>query len=147
AENATSGVSGISYQWESSPADEEDWSLIEDADSPTLTLSDGIDTSTKFRFTVECDNGNTDTSDPFEVAINAPEDCYCVPEVTSTVEPITHVEFAGIDNTTDLDNDDPDGYEDFTDITGEVEPGETYTITLNGYTNGDWKNYFSVYID
>lgn len=40
-------------------------------------------------------------------------------------------------------------YENFTNThhTTEVSLGETYEITLEGDTSGNWENYFTVFID
>src|SRR5690606_11771129 len=72
---------------------------------------------------------------------------YCTPSITSTVEPITYVNFAGIVNTSSNLTSSPD-YEDFTGTTpGTVMPGTSYPITLKGNTNGSFTNYFTVFID
>lgn len=70
---------------------------------------------------------------------------YCLPSVTNSVEPITSVSFADIDNTSDFDS--TIALEDFTEISTEVEQGETYSISLKGFTDGSYTNYFTVFID
>ncbi|MDG4946100.1 choice-of-anchor J domain-containing protein [Weeksellaceae bacterium KMM 9713] len=71
---------------------------------------------------------------------------YCGPvQITSTVEAITYVGFAGIDNSSAVDSE--IGHENFIDQVGTVEPGETYQITLKGYTSGPYTNRFAVFID
>lgn len=72
---------------------------------------------------------------------------YCDVAFDYTVEPITLVQFAGIDNTTDAEVDGTPALEDFTDITGEVSPGSSYLMTLDGNTDGSWNDYFYVYAD
>ncbi len=61
-------------------------------------------------------------------------------------EPITLVNFAGINNQTD-----PDAletpHEMFLDQAASVNPGNSYTITLEGNTNGDYTSKFAVFID
>ena len=71
---------------------------------------------------------------------------YC--EVTyGTVEPISLVEVAGIDNrSSEVINGSP-AHEDFTAIIGEMEEGESYTIALEGNTNGGFTCSFTVFID
>src|SRR5690625_4196928 len=69
----------------------------------------------------------------------------CEVTISSTVEPITKVVFAGIDNSSSASSTDP--VEDFTHIEGEVEQGESYTIELEGYTGGNFDSYFTVWID
>jgi len=61
------------------------------------------------------------------------------------VEPITKVVFADIDNSSSATS--TDMVEDFTHIEGEVEQGKSYTIELEGITNGPYDNYFTVWID
>jgi len=76
---------------------------------------------------------------------------YCGPVTfTSGVEPITLVNFAGINNTsipTIAPGTDPSAHEDYTVITGNVSAGGTYPITLKGNSDGNYINYYRVYID
>ena len=69
------------------------------------------------------------------------------PPVTfpSGVEPITNVTFAGIDNTTSPTSTIP--LEDFTAISGNVGPGHTYHISVEGNTMGAYTSYVNVFID
>ncbi len=60
-------------------------------------------------------------------------------------EPITLVEVADISNETSPANE--EGYIDYTSITAAMSPGESYPIALEGFTGGDYVNFFSVYID
>jgi|GEM_PF-1038367 len=80
------------------------------------------------------------------------KDAYCtVGTNISTVEPITHVLFEGIDNTTpaDIVFDNPRPYlQYFMDETSAtVEAGSTYPITLEGNTNGNNTSQFTVFVD
>ena len=70
---------------------------------------------------------------------------YCPVSVTNTVEPITLVDFAGINNPTASSG--TPGYQDFSAIAGNVTAGTSYTITLKGNTSGNNTCYFRVYID
>jgi|GEM_PF-2406995 len=63
------------------------------------------------------------------------------------VEPITLVDFAGINNVTDAAINGTPANEDFTSISGDVEQGMSYSITLEGNTNGNNINRFVVFID
>ena len=72
-----------------------------------------------------------------------PEDC--VYDIISDIEPITNVTFAGINNSSSSSS--TDAFEDFTSIEGNVEQGGSYTIELEGYTGGNFTNYFTVWID
>lgn len=72
---------------------------------------------------------------------------YCTLTFTSTVEPITLVQFAGINKSTLASTSSP-GYEDFsTSDIGNVVAGQTYPITLKGNTDGNYTNRFTVFID
>lgn len=77
---ATSGVTGLSYTWEMSPIDQDNWSIIEGANALNLVMENGINEPTKFRLNILCESGNSATSPPMEILINTAEDCYCIPE-------------------------------------------------------------------
>ncbi len=71
---------------------------------------------------------------------------YCSVTFANGVEPITLVQFAGINNTTPA----PIGgtaHEDFTAIQGTVYQGFSMPIKLKGNTDGSFTSYFRVYID
>ena len=81
---------------------------------------------------------------------------YCGPIVftatTDAIEPITLVNFAGINNSSSPLPGTNDGttifaHEDYTTITGNVTAGSSFTITLKGNTNGTWTNRFMVFAD
>ena len=74
---------------------------------------------------------------------------YCGPiTFTNNVEPITLVNFAGINNATSATLNGTPGHEDFTAITGSVTAGTAYTITLKGNTDGTiFTNRFMVFAD
>lgn len=72
---------------------------------------------------------------------------YCSVTFTTGIEPITLVNFAGINHPSSATI--PGGLplEDFTAIVGNVMAGETYPITVNGNTDGPFTNYFRVFVD
>lgn len=76
---------------------------------------------------------------------------YCGPllftAATDPVEPITLVNFAGINNATSASVAGGIGHEVFTSITGNVTAGSSYTITLKGNTGGNFTNRFIVFAD
>src|SRR5690554_4980905 len=76
-----------------------------------------------------------------------PPDPQCLFDITSSVEPITRVVLADIDNTSSAVIDGSPALEDFTSIEGTMGQGEEYEIALEGNTGGDWTNYFTVWID
>ena len=73
---------------------------------------------------------------------------YCGPlAFTLTVEPITLVNFAGINNTTSASTTGGTAHEFFLNQVGNVTQGSTHTITIKGNTGGNYTNYFAVFID
>jgi hypothetical protein len=72
---------------------------------------------------------------------------YCGPIVFSNnEEPITLVQFAGIDNATPAVVG-QEAHQDFTLITGSVSTGLSYPIVLKGNTDGNFVTYLRVFID
>ena len=78
---------------------------------------------------------------------------YCGPMTfTSNVEPITLVNFAGINNPSAALVGPNNGttiiaHEDYTAIVGNVTAGTTYPITLKGNTDGNFTTRLRIYID
>jgi hypothetical protein len=78
---------------------------------------------------------------------------YCGPlTFTTNVEPITLVNFAGINNSTSALVGPDNGttivaHEDFTAMIGNVTAGNSYQITLKGNTDGNFTTKLRVYID
>ncbi len=99
---------------------------------PKNNIGSATGCDTEFSFTIK--------ADPFLP--------YCGPlAFTSKTEPITLVNFAGINNVTPAATSNTDAHQVFTDIAGNVVKGETYTIKLQGNTSGNYKNNFVVFID
>lgn len=83
----------------------------------------------------------------FTTAAN-PAAPYCGPlAFTFTVEPITLVNFAGINNTTSASTTGGTAHEFFLNQVGNVTQGSTHTITIKGNTGGNYTNNFAVFID
>jgi hypothetical protein len=74
---------------------------------------------------------------------------YCGPiAFTTNVEPITLVEFAGINNSSTATAAVASGaHEDYTAVFGSVFAGSSYSITLKGNTDGNFTNRFMVFAD
>lgn len=73
---------------------------------------------------------------------------YCgLIDFTVAVEPITLVNFAGIDNSSSEVIAGATEHEDYTAISGAVTAGASYTVTLKGNTGGNWTNRFMVFVD
>lgn len=88
--------------------------------------------------------GNLLDSCSFTITVN---DAYCNSTFDFYTEPITYVGFAGIENTTSAELMTPPFNEYFLDLSGTVLQGETYTITLEGNTGGEYTDYFTVFAD
>ncbi len=72
---------------------------------------------------------------------------YCVRGYASNVEPITLVEIDGIENVTPGALNGSPANEDFTAIVGELAPGASYIIKVQGNTDGNFRNAIAVYFD
>ncbi|MDO5509216.1 MAG: choice-of-anchor J domain-containing protein [Weeksellaceae bacterium] len=122
-----------------------------DSVTNTSTPLFGLQYSTTYYWSIVPSN---DTADAQACAVfsfttmDSPFAPYCGPLVYYlTTEPITLVDFAGINNATSAEGAESAGHMDFTDQVGHVVPGETYTITLQGYTGGNYANRFVIFID
>lgn len=72
---------------------------------------------------------------------------YCNVSVDNDVEPLTLVNFANINNvTSEVVNATP-AYEDFTQTTGNVKRGNTYTLTVKGNTVGQFDHDIRAFFD
>jgi len=72
---------------------------------------------------------------------------YCARTFTSAVEPITNVTLADINNTTGATVNGTPADEDFTAIVGNLHPGSTYAISMSGNSDGNFVNYYRLYVD
>lgn len=72
---------------------------------------------------------------------------YCQAVVDYDVEPISLVQFAGISNATNPEVNATPSYENFTSITGSVEKGQSYPLTVEGNTAGLFTHDIRVFID
>lgn len=139
-------ANGLSFQWQSNTNDEgwEDEGDATNAYSPyTATAPSELGVDVEWRLALTCVVSEETVYS--EVATFTTAISYCV-ATHSTVEAITKVVFAGIDNASSGESS-SDSYEDFTDIVAEVESGETYSFAAEGNTNGNYTNHFTVWID
>jgi uncharacterized protein YjdB len=72
---------------------------------------------------------------------------YCDAVTDYDVEPISLVQFAGINNATSADVNTTPAYENFTTISGNVVKGGTYALTVEGNTVGLFSHDVRVFID
>jgi hypothetical protein len=83
------------------------------------------------------------------LTVNAPvfPEPYCPVTFTGGVEPITLVNFAGIDNATGAAIGAGGPLENFTAITGTLAAGASATMSVRGNTDGDFPSPVRAYID
>ncbi|MGO3182243.1 MAG: GEVED domain-containing protein [Aequorivita sp.] len=77
--------------------------------------------------------------------VATPPDSECMFDITSTVEPITRVIMSDVDNSSSPDS--TEALEDFTDTVITVQSGASYDVALEGFTGGNWTNYFTVFLN
>ncbi|MDO5656383.1 MAG: GEVED domain-containing protein [Flavobacteriaceae bacterium] len=111
----------------------------------------GLEENTTYYWTITAENAAGESMD-CEVfsftTISNPFPPYCGPlTFTYLTEPITQVIFAGIENVTEALGSNSVPHESFVHLTAQVQPGQTYPITMAGNTEGAHNNYFAVYID
>ena len=138
-------ATAMSFQWQSN-LNNEGWEDQGDATATyatyTATAPTELGIEVAWRLSVTC---TTSSETSFsEVATYTTVIEYCEGS-SGTVEAITRVLFAGIDNVSSASS--TDGYEDFTAIVAEVEAGVTYSFAAEGNTGGNYINFFSVWID
>ncbi len=95
---------------------------------------------------VACANIAFGQVEDYMLIITELQDTYCSGEITQETEPVTSVQFAGINNTSS-DSLNTEEQEFFINQFGNVEPELSYIFKLKGNTNGNHTNYISVFID
>ena len=141
---------GIAIQWQSSADGVTYTDVATGGEGATYTTSQTA--TTFYRAIVTCEaSGLSSTSAPVQVVSNG-ELCYCDISFALAVEPITLVEFAGINNATSNVPDGTPSFEDFTALEPAVVVlGQSYPITLAGNTvsseEQSYENFFTVFID
>lgn len=139
---------GITYQWQTSPDNVTYTNVPTGGTTATYTTTQAA--TTWYRLAVTCTaSGQTTPATPVQV-VNTGAACPCDITFTGAVEPITLVNFAGINNTSPATG--TSALQDFTSIApAQVTAGQSYTITVAGNTAdpfGDgYENYFTVFID
>lgn len=138
--------SGLTFQWQTS-TNGTDFVNVATGGAATTYATDQTAT-TWYRAVITCTaSGQSVNSTPVQIMSTGLE-CLCDVQFDEAVEPITLVNFAGINNASSAAVNGSPGVENFTGITpGEVTQGEEYEITLEGNTNGDYDNNFTVFID
>jgi len=137
---------GISYQWQTS----NDGSAWTDApgNSTMSNYSTSQTVETWYRLEMTCDVAGTTISTPLDVAITPPNECYCDGLTFNyEVDPICHVAFSDIDNTSSSEIDGSPALEYFTNIIGHVYPNHSYDLTVSGNTGAFNTNFVTVFFD
>ncbi|AWH85272.1 hypothetical protein HYN59_09140 [Flavobacterium album] len=141
---------GLNYQWQSSANGTDFSNVPTGGTAATYTTTQAA--TTWYRAQITCSaGGDTTTSSAVQVASTGGP-CYCLIGFGDGVEPITLVNFAGINNATSAEPDGTPELEDFTSLTpGVVTQGQTYPIILKGNTVDEffdgYQDYFKVHID
>ena len=144
-QNATTG-SGVSYQWQVSTVSATGpWTNV-GTSSPTYSATQTQ--ASWYQCEVTCAGNGTGTSTAVAVGQNAPSACYCTTvNFTSSIEPICLVQFANINNSSPSAVGSGGALEDYTSIVGNINAGQTYSITLSGNTDGAFTTFFTVFFD
>ena len=126
------------------------WSITSGAAFATIN-SDGLVTASQNGI-ITVKATSTENSSIFgtiEIEITNQPVVFCIPLFGTGVEPITYVALSGtdIDNTTSAATSGNTAYEDFTSIIGNVELGQTHTLTVKGNTAGNYMGSIKVYFD
>jgi subtilisin-like proprotein convertase family protein len=143
-QNPTSG-DGVSYQWQRNTGS--GWTDF-GTNSPTQTVSQTV--ATDYRCVVTCAFATPadGTSNPVSVGLNSYLACYCTTvNFTASIEPISLVQFADINNSSACPVGSGGALEDFTSITGNINAGQTYSMTLSGNTDGAFTTFFTAFFD
>ncbi|MBY8963551.1 T9SS type A sorting domain-containing protein [Flavobacterium sp. D11R37] len=139
-------ASGLEYQWQTSANGTDFTDVATGGEDDTYVTTQTA--TTWYRAVITCTaSGQSVNSTPVQVVASGLP-CYCDIEFWSIVEPITNVEFAGIDNASSPETDASPSLENFTNVApAQVNAGGTYDIALEGNTNGDYETFFTVFID
>ncbi len=78
-----------------------------------------------------------------DVAIAPPVECLF--DITFGVEPITRLAMANVDNVSSASS--TEVLEDFTSVVVLAEPGATVDVALEGFTDGPYTNYFTIFVN
>jgi hypothetical protein len=134
-QNSTGGT-GVSYQWQSSP-NNSTWTNITAATSSTLTTTESA--ATYYRCVVTCSAGGTGFSNSIQIGFTS--GCYCTTPVyiNNGVFPcstgynlgLTNFTFAGINNTTGCNSASP-YITFFLNQVASVQQTQTYTLSFTG---------------
>ncbi|MES2591085.1 MAG: GEVED domain-containing protein [Bacteroidota bacterium] len=138
----TTGVSGITIQWQSSSALGGTYTNISGATTPTYSATQTA--TTYYKALVTCSGGAPTASNIVTVTQNAASACYCTPPSTSCTlnDVITNVTISTINNTTTCGT---AGYASFTTPTATLNQAQSYPVSVTVGTGGT--EHVAIWID
>ena len=103
------------------------------------------DTPGTYDVSLTVSNANGSDAELKEDYISVINCSYCETSYSNQTDDwISNVAFNTIDNTTDAED---GGYGDYTSLSTDVEPGQTYTLSVEVTVNGDWEQNVWAWID
>jgi hypothetical protein len=152
--SGTSGITGLSYQWQSSP-DGVTYTNIPAATGTTLTTNQSA--ATYYQAVITCSaSGLTATTAPVNVTMNTPAACICTSTATSSAdEDIFNVTLGTLNNSSTCATTGGPGstlnrYSDYTAIVAApaVTQGSVYPFSVQiGTCGGNFNNSTRIFID
>lgn len=138
----TTGVSGLSFQWQKSSAIGGPFTNISGATSPTYTATQTA--TTYYQCVVTCSGGSSASSNIVTVTMNTPTNCYCTPPSTTCTssDVITNVTIGTLNNTTTCGT---NGYTNYTTPVTTLNKPLTYPMSVTVGSGGT--EHVAVWID
>ena len=139
---ASSGVSGLTYQWQSS-ADSTTWNNIGSASSETLNVSQTANTF--YRRIIFC-AANSDTSTAKVTRIKSAYNCYCQPATSdcTLADLISNVSFGTLNNSSTCS---ANGYIDYTASVAAPDLVQASSANLSVTVGSGGLEYVAAWID
>src|SRR5690606_15316797 len=114
--------------------------------TPAAALSPNTQYFWRVRANSPCGDSAWSATVSFTTGVTFPEP-YCEWDVTNDVEPITLVNYAGINNRSSAVVNGSPSHEDFTGIIGNVAAGSSAQMAVEGNTAGDFNTLVTAFID
>lgn len=142
---ATEPAPGLTFQWQTSPAGENNWADVVGGTEVNLTITNGISEATDYRLVVNCD-GEEAISNIVSMTVKNANDCYCIPVGTDPNRYINSFSTTGgFENITNNNSGfAPNGYGIHTEMIVSQNFGEqvNFSASISGGTAG-----FKIWID
>lgn len=116
---------------------------------PAWTPTTPLQTLTTYYWRVKANSPCGDSVSPvftFTTGMTFPEP-YCSVTFSNAVEPITRLVVGDIDHASGATVNGSPALEDFTTISGDLTPGSSASIIVEGNTAGNYSDYISAYVD